>query len=297
MSSTMPTQAAPLPPSRDQATPDLAALRAELDRLDNAIHDLLMRRAEVVREVAATKGGVALRLGREAAIIRRLLARHEGGLPPQTLVRLWRELLAGTTSMQAPFIIAVCSADAADGAVACAREQFGALTPLHVYPTPAQAIREISAGRASAAVLPVPAEGEPASAAWWTALLQKDDPRIHVVGRLPFWTARPEGAPRAQALVAAAVPPDPSGDDRSLLGLEIPTDLSRARLSAALADAGFAPGAIILRREPGAASATVLADVAGFVVDDDTRLAAISPLLRPPVVLGAYAIPIEGDPR
>jgi hypothetical protein len=199
--------------------------------------------------------------------------------------------------MQAPFVIAVCSADAADGFVSCAREQFGALTPLHVYPTPAQAIREISAGRASAAVLPVPAEDEPASAAWWTALLQKDDPRIHVVGRLPFWTARPEGAPRAQALVAAAVPPDPSGEDRSLLGLEIPADLSRARLSTTLTDAGFSPGAIILRREAGGAGATVLADVAGFVADGDARLAAISPLLRPPVVLGAYAIPIEGDPK
>ena len=102
--------AAPAPWSPGDAGPtDLAALRAELDRIDDALHDLLIRRADVVARVAATKpnGTLALRPGREAAIIRRLLARHTGHLPPQALVRLWRELLAATTAMQGPFVVAV----------------------------------------------------------------------------------------------------------------------------------------------------------------------------------------------
>ena len=47
----------------------------------------------------------------------------------------------------------------------------------------------------------VVAEDEPVGAAWWTALLQQDEPRIHVVARLPFWSPRPEGTPHDQALV------------------------------------------------------------------------------------------------
>jgi chorismate mutase len=275
----------------------LGALRAELDRIDDAIHDLLMQRAQVVERVGAlvAKGKVPLRPGREASIIRRLLARHQGKLPRRVLPRIWRELLAATTAMQASYAIAVCQADPATGFIACAREHFGALTPLRVHRTPAQAIGEVSAGNAMAAVLPLPEEGDSPAATWWMALLHRDEPRIHVVGRLPFWAARTEGAPGVQALVVAAAAPDASGDDRALLGLELPDDVSRARLGTSLAAAGFAPGAILLQRPPGAPVAFALVDVAGFVADDDPRLASIADVLRPPVVLGAYAVPVDGE--
>src|SRR4051812_5667942 len=71
----------------------LAALRGEIDRLDDQIHDLVMRRAEVVATLANSrvKGGASpLRPGREAMILRRLLARHAGALPGGAVVRLWR---------------------------------------------------------------------------------------------------------------------------------------------------------------------------------------------------------------
>ena len=285
------------PTAPEAAAPaSLADLRAELDRLDDAVHDMLMQRALVVEQVAAiaVKGPVALRPGREASIIRRLLDRHAGRLPRSTIVRIWRELVGGATAMQGSFTIAVCDTDPACAYSAAAREQFGALAPLRVHRTPAQAIREVSAGLAAAAVLPVPAEGEPAGAAWWTALLQRDDPRIHVTARLPFWSPRPEGAPRVQALVVCAVPPDPSGADRSLLGLELAPEVSRDRLGQALTAAGFEPGVTILRRDPGAGMSRALADVAGFVTDGDPRAAALTAVLRPPIVLGAYAVPLSG---
>jgi len=281
------------PPAPASAEPhwrrDLAALRAELDRIDDELHDLLMRRAEVVRQVAGAKSGVALRPGREAAILRRLLARHEGALPPQTVVRIWRELLAGTTAMQAPFVIAVCDRDPGAGFTQAAREQFGALTPLRVHGSAAQAIADVSAGRATVAVLALPSETEAPRDAWWMALLQKDEPRIHVVARLPFWTRRPEGAPTTQALVVAAIAPDPSGADRSLLGLELDPNVSRTRLTTALGSAGLSPGQIILRRDPGVPAAHALVEVQGYIADDDPRLARLGSVLRPPVVLGAFA--------
>lgn len=290
MSSTLPQ----LQTGSGDPVASLAALRLELDRLDDALHDLLMQRANVVERVAAlgAKGRVALRPGREADIIRRLLRRHQGKLPRQVLPRIWRELFAATTAMQGPYSISVCEVQPSGGFVAAAREHFGASTPLRAYRSPAQAIGEVSAGHAIAVVLPMPAEEEAPQAAWWTSLLSRDEPRIHVVARLPFWSARAEGAPRTQALVLAAVPPDASLQDRSLVGLELPLEMSRARLSAVLTEAGFALGGIILRRD--AAHAVALVDVDGYVSDADPRLAKLM-LPRQPVVLGAYAISVDGD--
>lgn len=277
----------------------LAALRAELDGLDDLLHDTLMRRAGVVAQIGAlgVKGRTPLRPGREAAIIRRLLARHAGPFPRDGIVRVWRALINAFTAQQRPMLITVCEPEGGQDFLAAAREQFGALTPYRLHRTPAQAIREVSAGLATAAVLPLPVDGEAPAAAWWTALLHADSPRVHVVARLPFWAARPEGAPKAQALVIAAAAPDPSGADRSLLGLELPLDVSRDRLGAALAAAGFAAGEVILRRDRGAPIAHALADVDGFVADADPRLPALQSVLRPPAVVGAYAIPVQELPE
>ncbi len=282
------------PPPQDGWPGGLPALRAELDRLDDQLHDGLMQRALVVEQVAEAGKRGAFRPGREASIIRRLLRRHSGGLPAQALVRIWRELLAGTTAMQGPFTVAVCEADAGAGFTQAAREHFGALTPLRVYRSPAQAMAEVSGGSASVAVLPYPSETETPRDAWWTALLQKDEPRIYVVARLPFWTRRAEGAPNAQSLVIAAIAPDASERDRSLLGLEVDRGVSRARLTQALIAAGLPPGSVILRRDNGAQVAHALVEVDGHVTDDDPRLAGIDAALRRPVVLGAYAIPEDG---
>ncbi len=287
------TPPAAAPPQTAPSAPALADLRAELDGIDNAIHDLLIQRAAVVERVAAQggKGRVAIRPGREADIVRRLLARHTGQLPRRLIVRWWRELFAATTSMQGSYVVAVCETEAASPFTQAAREHFGALTPLRVHRSPAQAIAELSAGTAICAVLPMPSDGE--NAAWWTALLHRDDPRIYIIARLPFWSARPEGAPKAQALVVAAVAPDPSAHDRSLIGLELHGDASRARLTAALTKAGLAPSSTILRRDPAATLALV--EVEGLVAEDDPRLAALDGVVRRPVVLGAYAVPVDGE--
>lgn len=287
------------PPTPSAAThpaqaPALAGLRAELDGIDNAIHDLLIKRAAVVERVAAQggKGRVAIRPGREADIIRRLLARHASKLPRRLLVRWWRELFAATTSMQGSYVVAVCETDPSSPFTQAAHEHFGALTPLRVHRSPSQAIAELSAGTAICAVLPLPSDGE--TTAWWTALLHRDDPRIYVIARLPFWAPRPEGAPRVQALVVAAVAPDPSAHDRSLIGLELHADASRARLTAALTKANLTPSSTILRRDPAATLALV--EVEGLVAEDDPRLSALDGVVRRPVVLGAYAVPVDGEP-
>ncbi len=271
-------------------TGGLPALRTELDRIDNAIHDLLMQRAEVVEYVARSGKPAALRPGREASIIRRLLARHRGSLPPVALVRIWRELLAGTTSMQGGLSLAVCDSGPGGPLVHLAREHFGALTPLRAATSAGQALLDVSKGIASVAVLPYPSETD----TWWISL-RHHAPRLHIIARLPFWTPRPEGFPSTQALVVGAAPPDASESDQSFLGLECDSDVSRARLSNELAAAGLKAETMVLVRNQGAAN--VLVEIEGFLTDDDERLSRLGSVLRRPVVLGSYAVPIAGPGR
>jgi chorismate mutase len=294
-----PAASSPADTGREEATSKdgwrsggLPALRAELDRIDDTVHDLLMQRAEIVELVARSGKPAAFRPGREASILRRLLGRHRGALPPVSVVRIWRELLAGTTSMQGGFSLAVCDADHGAPLTQLAREHFGALTPLRTYGSAGQALADVSQGMASVAVLPYPSDTDN----WWVALLHHE-PRLHVVGRLPFWKPRPDGSPAAQALVVAAAAPDASGEDQSFLGLECDSDVSRARLSSELSAAGLKPETMVLVRQQGSPIANVLVEVEGYLSDDDGRLSHLGSVLRQPIVLGSYAAPVAGGAR
>lgn len=274
-------------------TGGLPALRAELDRIDDALQDLLIQRAAVVEHVARSGKPAAFRPGREASIIRRLLARHRGALPPVAVTRIWRELLAGTTAMQGGFALAVCDGDHGAQVTQLAREHFGALTPVHLYPSPGQALVDVSQGYASVAVLPYPSDTDN----WWVALLHHE-PRLHIIGRLPFWARpRPEGAPFAQALVVATTPADPSGQDELFFRVECDSDVSRAKLASELSAIGLDPLAMVVLRHPGSPIANVLVEVDGTLADNDPRLLHMEFILRQPMVLGSYAVPITGAAR
>ncbi|WP_042704124.1 chorismate mutase, partial [Azospirillum sp. B506] len=123
-------------------------LRREIDQIDDAIHDLLMRRAAVVERIGAAKGNgaaeagaqpVFLRPAREATILRRLMARHAGTFPAQVVVRIWREMITAFTRMQGPFAVAVYAPEDRRGFWDVARDHFGGFVPMTAVNTPAAA--------------------------------------------------------------------------------------------------------------------------------------------------------------
>ena len=271
-------------PASPTADPALQALRAEIDALDDAMHDLLMRRAAVVARMAASRAkngaGSPLRPGREAAVLRRLLARHSGALSGGAVVRIWRHIFMAHTAIPGAFTAAVAASGEAAPTLALAREHFGTATPLTQFASPAQALAALSAGKASVAVLPAPTgEGE---GAWWQSL---EAPRLCIVARLPFLA----DATRADAaLVVAPVPPDASGDDRSFVRLEAAADAPREGFARMLSDAGLTGRILSLARQGGRSLA--LAEIDAFIAAGDPRLAGLNAVL-----LGAYAVPVAGD--
>src|SRR5258708_17797058 len=73
-------------------SPSLDSLRQEIDAIDGELHGLIRRRAALVDRISASKpvGGLALRPGREARVMRQRLATHQGPLPLTAIYRMWR---------------------------------------------------------------------------------------------------------------------------------------------------------------------------------------------------------------
>jgi chorismate mutase len=297
------SEAAEAPPPLDPAA--LEALRRRIDEIDDQIQDLLIRRAEVVEGVNRVKraGRLApLRPGREAQIVRRLVARHRGRFPQRILVRIWREILSGTIAMQADFAAAVLASEDRPGFWDLARDHYGSHTPMLAYRASGEVIGAVAEGRAAVGVLPLPQEGD--RDLWWRYLTVSDRMKPRVIARLPFAGSGNARGNGGNALVISLVDPEPSGEDCGLLALDTNADLSRGRLVAALKGAGLAVTPLAMVSGEGWDSH--LFEIDNLLSVEDPRLATVLKSLgdTPPRVslLGFYARPfapaaLDGDAR
>ena len=276
--------------------PSLDSLRQEIDAIDGELHGLIRRRTDVVGHIAGTKpaGMLALRPGREAFVIRKRLAAHEGSFPAAALFRIWRELMSAFTLIQTPGLkVAICRPVDQPGYWDLARDHFGCQIPFVAHDTPTQVVAAVRNSTTTLGVVPAAVETDVAP---WFPLLASADPKLpNVVAQLPFLTMPNARARGISALVLAPLQPEESGDDRSLLALESVAGLSRNRISAALAAVGLPPFASALDHVAGGAH-HYLIEIAGMVVDGDPRLPLLETALglaRGHVAaIGAYAVPI-----
>ncbi len=284
--------------TRDKVT--LSDLRREIDRIDDALHDLLMRRAAVgerVKEVKQDTGGSSFRPGREAEILRRLSARHTGVLPREVIVRIWREVIAASVGQQGPFAVAVWDEGAAGtGCWDLARDHFGTVAPMTRHQSMRGVLRAVAEGAATVGVLPMPQEGE--SDPWWPALAGIGQSQVKICARLPFAPGERGWRDSPGALVVCRGEPEPSGDDRTFILIECDESSSRGRLVDALNAAGLAPS--FFAGGPGldgrAGRLLYLVELSGFIEPDDRRLGIFvesGPGVSSAYVVGAYAVPLD----
>ncbi len=277
----------------------LEDLRRESDAIDDRIHDLLMRRTEIVEDVSAVKSrddkGPPMRPAREVAILRRLLARHEGSLPPAVVVRIWREMVAALTRIQGNFSIAVSAPEKSVGYWDLARDQYGSGTRMTLHRLAAPVIRAVAEGSAAVGVLPLPLEDEPDP--WWRMLITGGEHPPRIIARLPF-IENPGGRfEHLGALAVACIEQEPTGDDVSLVAVEANAELSRASVRDAFAAAGLSATDSATWRDPESAGGRLhLIEIAEFVGPGDERLETVLRVLGSSAVgiipLGGYAVPL-----
>jgi chorismate mutase len=171
-------------PAPDQAS--LATLRAEIDRIDEAMHKLLIERGQIIDRLISVKktqeSGAAVRPAREAAMMRKLVERHHGILPLDTVESIWRVIIATFTHVQAPYSV---HADLSAGDAAMrdsARFHFGFTVPFVPHMGASGVVKAVAASKGDLGL--VPAIAIAGEAAWWTMLEGERAPKI--IARLPF---------------------------------------------------------------------------------------------------------------
>ena len=167
-------------------TPNLAGLRQEIDRIDEAMHGLLMERGEIIDRLIAVKksqeSGSAFRPAREAEMMRRLVQRHKGILPLDTVESIWRVIIATFTFVQSPFSV---HADLSAGDALMrdsARFHFGFTVPFVPHMGASGVVAAVSESKGDLGL--VPAIAVAGAGAWWSALEFDAAPKI--IARLPF---------------------------------------------------------------------------------------------------------------
>jgi chorismate mutase len=164
----------------------LADLRTEIDRIDEDMHALLMKRGEIIDRLIAVKSsqetGSAFRPAREADMMRRLVKRHAGRLPLDTAESIWRVIISTFTYVQAPFSV---HADLSAGDALMrdsARFHFGFTVPFVPHMGASGVVAAVSESNGDLGL--VPALGVAGAGAWWSALEFDSAPKI--IARLPF---------------------------------------------------------------------------------------------------------------
>jgi len=274
-------------------------LRREIDEIDDEMHDLLMRRTKVVDAIGALKksdGVPAIRPGREAKILRRLMARHDSKFPRALVVRIWREILSGTTRLQVDFAVAVHVPETAPGLWDLARDHYGSFTPMTAFGTASQVLRAVTEGGASVGVLPLPQEGD--ADPWWPHLVSVDAQTPRVIARLPFGLPGNARAGGLDALAIGRGAPEPTGADRSLLVIDTNREISRTRLFSVLKAGGLEPHFLAAVASPPGTVANLI-ELAGLVSSEDAALEkALVPLgaaVDRVSFLGSYARPLTAE--
>src|SRR6478672_13203382 len=195
------------PKNTVQDAPSLGDLRKDIDRIDEAMHRLLMERGEIINRLISVKKtqetGSAFRPAREADMMRRLVERHHGILPLDTVEGIWRVIISTFTYVQSPYSV---HADLSAGDALMrdsARFHFGFTVPFVPHMGAAGVVAAVSASQGDLGL--VPAFDIASAGAWWSALEFDAAPKI--IARLPF-VERPDHPAALPVFVVSRVAAD-----------------------------------------------------------------------------------------
>ena len=279
----------------------IAEIRRKIDAMDEEMHRLLMRRGELIAMLQQAKGGgdpsgtMAMRPAREAEMLRRLVARHDGAFPLASLERIWREIIGSFTQLQAPFRVLMTGADKAMLAE-YGRHYFSATTPIATAPDADAVIAAIAEdGDVIGVILDDDDQPTASGGPWWVTLALQPDNPARAVARYPFLKIPgSDVVSQHPALILSRAPVEPSGEDVTLAAVPIKAGLDdrAARTAIELAFVEAHLGGLSLRladRCDGPGGVLALTEVAGHVpahLFDEPNADGLR-------WLGGYAVPLE----
>lgn len=143
----------------DDLTTELAAVRGEIDAIDAQLLDLLNRRARCAQKVGEIKAahgeaGFIYRPEREAQVLRRIQDMNAGPLPNESVTWFFREVMSACLSLERPLGVAFLG-PLGTFSESAATKHFGHAARLSPQTSIDDVFREVEAGHADFAVVPV----------------------------------------------------------------------------------------------------------------------------------------------
>jgi chorismate mutase len=234
----------------------LGKARVELDRIDAAMHALLVERGGIIDQVveakrAAGDTGSAFRPDREAELMRKMVLREAGRWPVDLPENIWRVILATSTYSQVPYAV---HADISGDDIAIResmRFHFGFTVPFLPAANSTAVIGAVHASRGDLGMFRI--DQSAMLGAWWKGLERPVAPKIiarlpfadrgdHPVGLPVFVIARPQRDGLARETILASVRAErwrsSANDELQAMGAEL------------VSSAGDANGASLLLAHP-----------------------------------------------
>lgn len=239
-------------PTQGQA-PTLADLRNEIDRIDRAMHELLIERSGIIDTLISIKKsnetGSAFRPAREASMMRFLVERHHGILPLDTVESIWRVIIATFTYVQQNYSVHV-DLSSGDALVRdSVRFHFGYTVPVVQHVGASAVVDAVANSRGDLGL--VRAEAVAGGKAWWKALEGDGKPKI--IARLPFVERGDHPAALPLFVVSKPLPADAAVNEVEVWSVHVAGwNTSVARALAPLAevvaqpDSGFDSAALLI---------------------------------------------------
>lgn len=194
--------------------PDLSAVRREIDRVDQALLDLIAERLALSADVRRAKAGAKLwRPTREDSHVAELVDRaKESGTQAALVSRVWAELMSASISVQGSTRLHIALEGDAKANLSLIRDRFGGSLPVSSYPTSSTALAACYADAEGIAVLPAPGGMHN----WWTALAPNGAmSSLRIVAALPRIASGTW--PHAVAVADLALDYDVTSDGRLLV--------------------------------------------------------------------------------
>lgn len=143
------------------AASDLSAIRANIDRIDEQIHALLNERAKLAQEVGVSKKSAHelstvefYKPEREAQVLRNVVARNQGPLRNEEVVRLFREIMSACLAQQEPLKVAFLGPEGTFSQQAVLKH-FGHSVRALPLAAISEVFEEVQAGHADFGVVPI----------------------------------------------------------------------------------------------------------------------------------------------
>ncbi len=268
----------------------LLQFRQNIDQIDFEILDLLIKRADIVKDVKELKeqnnDKFFVKSAREADMIRNLIKKAEGKIPDQLILNIWRKIISFSNYFEQKINIALHNPMKNPEFERILRSYYNDYIPITEIDNPATIFKDLEQGKFQIAYFALPKDDEEQYNKWWINLANNQS-GIRVFVKIPLFKNGFE-----YDLVGIAIKDDEQSDhDKSLLVIEQSKEFSYSNLEKLLTETF--PDFKILKccdSDLNKNDRFYLVEIAQFIKNDDEKLKLLNSSKSKPFsrILGVY---------